>query len=360
MTERLLPKSSARIDYRQTIHLLNQRYHEQWERAERLEKEVAELRSRWLGPLRAWLRSLKRWVRPVRYTGRPGTRPGELGEVPCRLLEEAAVPAGRVSIVIPFKDQLGLLRGCLRSLGRGTYRDFEVVLVDNGSAEACTRRYLERARARPRRAVVECPGAFNFSRLCNEGARQAAGEFLLFLNNDTEVFAPDWLERLLAVAGRPDVGIVGATLLYPDRTIQHAGLFPRPDGRWAHGYRGLPEDSPGDQGELHHVRTVPAVTAACLLIRREFFWSLGGFDERLPTTYNDVDLCCRARDRGRLVAVTPHATLLHFEALSRGYSTDRPGSGHLSALGRPAEMGRWATAETGEVEWHGSRWTGST
>src|SRR5262249_26151265 len=165
-------RRGRRNRYRQLIHLLNQRYHEQWERAERLEKEVAQLRGRWLGPLWAWLRWLKRCARPVYYTGRPGTRPGELRDVTSRRLDEAPVPGGRVSIVIPFRDQLGLLRGCLRSLRRGTYRNFEVVLVDNGSAEARTRRYLERACVRPR-TTVSCPGAFNFSWLCNEGARRA-------------------------------------------------------------------------------------------------------------------------------------------------------------------------------------------
>jgi GT2 family glycosyltransferase len=328
------PRPPKRPRYRDLIHLLNQRYHEQWERAERLEKEVAELRGRPLGPLLSWLRYFKRWLRPVRYAGRPGSRPGELRGLTCqRLPEEAGPVSGRVSIIIPFRDRLELLRGCLRSLRRSTYRDFEVVLVDNGSAEPATRRYLERARARGGR-LVYCPGPFNFARLCNAGAAAARGEFLLFLNNDTEVLTPGWLERLLRVARRPDVGVVGATLLYPDGTVQHAGLFPRAGGHWVHGYRGLPPDAPGDQGELGHVRTVPAVTGACLLIGRDLFGSLGGFDERLPTSYNDVDLCCRARGRGLLVAVTPHARLLHFEALSRGYTTDRPGSGHLSALGR--------------------------
>src|SRR5262249_20185600 len=220
---RTVPHAS-RGRYRKLIHLLNQRYHEQWERAERLEKELAEARRGWLGLPVAWLRYAKRWLRPVRYTGRPGSRPGELRDVAWRRRSEAEGWAGaRVSIIIPFKDQLDLLRGCLRSLRRSTYRNYEVVLVDNGSEEPATRRYLERARLR--RRVVGCPGPFNFSWLCNEGARRARGEFLVFLNNDTEVLTPDWLQRLLVVACRPDVGVVGATLLYPDRTIQHAGLF---------------------------------------------------------------------------------------------------------------------------------------
>ncbi len=324
--------------YRELIHRLNLRYHEQWERAERLEKELAQARASRLGLLVAWLRRLKRWLRPPRYTGLPGSLPGELATVPCQLLDEhPGSISGRVSIIIPFKDQAELLRGCLLSLRRSTYRDMEVVLVDNGSECSDTLRFLKRARRHW--TVVDCPGAFNFSRLCNEGARRARGEYLLFLNNDTEVVNPDWLERMLRLACRSDVGVVGATLLYPDGTLQHAGLFPRPGGCWIHGYRGLPAHAPGDQGELGHIRTVPAVTAACMLLRRDFFEMLGGFDERLPVTYGDVDLCLRAREQGRLVVITPHARLLHFEALSRGYTSDRPGEDHLTGLANFPDQG---------------------
>jgi GT2 family glycosyltransferase len=323
--------------YRELIHQLNQRYHEQWERAERLQKELARARGSWLGSLVAWLRHLKRRLRPIRYTGRPGSQPGELRTVPWKCVEEVEPISGRVSIIIPFKDRLELLRGCLRGIRRSTYHDVEVVLVNNGSERDDTRRYLDKVRRRW--CVVDRPGPFNFSWLCNEGARRARGDYLLFLNNDTEVLTGGWLESLLRVACRPDVGVVGATLLYPDGTIQHAGLFPRQDGRWIHGYRGLPADSAGDQGELAHVRTVPAVTGACMLLRRDFFWELGGFDERFPVTYGDVDLCCRARRQGRRVVVTPHARLLHFEAISRGYTSDNPGAGHLTELERFPDKG---------------------
>ena len=125
----------------------------------------------------------------------------------------------------------------------------------------------------------------------------------------------DWLERLLTLAADPRVGVVGATLLYPDGTVQHAGLFPRADGKWVHPGRGGPQS-----GEMQQVRAVPAVTAACLLVRRGLFESLGGFDEALPVTLNDVDLCGRVRERGLLVLVSPHARLLHYESLSRGYA----------------------------------------
>jgi GT2 family glycosyltransferase len=212
----------------------------------------------------------------------------------------------------------------LRSLRASTYRNFEVVLVDNGSTDPRTLRLLARLRERRRCRVVACPEPFNFSRLCNLGASTASGDYLVFLNNDTEVLARDWLEQLLRIGGDPSVGVVGATLLYPDRTIQHAGLFPRADGLWVHPYRGLPGDHAGDGGELRVARCVPAVTAACLLVRRALFGELGGFDERFPVTYNDVDLCRRVRERGLSVVVSPEARLFHYEGLSRGFTADTP------------------------------------
>jgi GT2 family glycosyltransferase len=218
-----------------------------------------------------------------------------------------------------------LLRNCLRGLQRGSYERREIVLIDNGSTCARTLRYLDQVRAQPKFKVVPCPGPFNFSRLCNLGARQADGDFLLFLNNDVEVLTPDWLEQLLRLGNCPKVGVVGATLLYPDGTLQHAGIFPSGGGRFCHVYRGHPHDDPGDNGELGQARTVPAVTGACLMIRRSLFMEMGGFDETLGLTHNDVDLCRRVRERGLKVAVSPHARLWHLESLSRGFSrTNEP------------------------------------
>ncbi len=327
-----LPSRRERIrrcgDYRHLIHHLNQRYRQEWARAEQLQGELERLRGWMLWPLAAWLRRVKRWLRPP-----AGDPPFVMRAVRYEAPAEA-VPTGpgRVSLIIPFKDRPELLKNCLRSLRASSHRRFEVVLVNNGSAEPRAQRLLWRLEGRRNVRVVDCPGPFNFSRLCNAGAARADGEFLLFLNNDTEVLSPDWLERLLEVAGDPAVGVVGATLLYPDRTIQHAGIFPRADGSWVHPYRGQPEACEGDWGELRHVRSVPAATAACCLLRRELFVALGGFDERLPVTFSDVDLCRRARERGLLVVVTPHARLWHFEGLTRGYAVDSAGTGHLSAL----------------------------
>jgi GT2 family glycosyltransferase len=307
----------ARHPYRHLIHLLNQRYREEFIRAERLEADLAVLqafRATWLFRL---LRALKRWLRP---TAPP--RPDCEAVVPLRL--EPMRPAGRVSLIIPFRDRPELLRDCLRGLRLGTYHDYEVVLVDNGSSEPRLLRLLDRLEGRRRYRVVRRPGAFNFSLLCNAGARRARGNWLLFLNNDTCVLTPDWIEQMLCVAAQPGVGAVGATLLYPDGTLQHAGLFRRTDGVWDHLGRSLPGDASGERGELRQVRAVPAVSAACLLIRRDLFFELGGFDEARPVTHNDIDLCRRVRARGLLVAVTPHARLLHYESLSRGYTLTPP------------------------------------
>jgi GT2 family glycosyltransferase len=328
MSERSSRRRGKHNRYRDLIHLLNQRYRREWERAEALAAELDAVHGSGLWRVAAWLRRLKRRLLPSPPA--PAYLPWDDA---CPDWDESAVrPVGRVSIVIPFRDRAELLQNCLRSLRASSYRNYEIVLVDNGSREPRTQRQLWRLAGRRGVQVLDCPGPFNFSRLCNEGTRRASGDYLLFLNNDTEVLNPDWLEQLLVPAGQPEVGAVGATLLYPDRTIQHAGIFPRSDGQWTHPYRGLPAEHAGDRGELLRVRAVPAATAACLLLRRDRFVVLGGFDEALPLTFSDVDLCCRLRQLGLLVLVTPYARLFHFESLSRGWAVDAPGEGHLAGL----------------------------
>ena len=306
-----------RNPYRELIHLLNQRYHDEWVRAEALQNKLDRLQRCKLLPLLKWFGRLAKRLRTL-------VRPS-----PVAAVAEKAVPyvaperseplSGLVSIIIPFKDRPELLRNCLRSLSASTHRRFEVILVDNGSTQRRTRRLLDRYGARPGVQIVCDPSPFNFARLCNRGAHRATGDFLLLLNNDTEVLDRDWLEQLMTIAADPNVGAVGATLLYPDRTIQHAGLFLRSDGVWVHPYRG---DVEGANGELRVARSVPAVTAACLMIRRQLFQEVGGFDEQFPVMFNDVDLCARLRSRGLQVVITPHARLFHYESLSRGYTLD--------------------------------------
>jgi GT2 family glycosyltransferase len=308
-----------RNPYGELIHRLNQRYHAEWERAEALQRKLTRLQRWGILPVVEWLGRQARRLRGLFTRSRPLELLQEcFPYVPGRF---ASVPAGLVSIIIPFRDRPELLKNCLRSLNAGTYRHFELVLVDNGSTELRMQRLLDRYGARPGVQVVNAPGEFNFARLCNLGASRASGEFLLFLNNDTEVLDRDWLEQLLLIAGDSRVGAAGATLLYPDRTIQHSGLFPHSDGVWVHPFRGQPENS---AERLRSPRCVPAVTAACMMVRRELFDAVDGFDERFAVMHNDVDLCARLRQRGLLVVVTPHARLFHYESLSRGYALDDP------------------------------------
>jgi O-antigen biosynthesis protein len=315
----------ARIprDCQELIQTLQRRYRDEWSRAEALRAELDHIRRSRLWPLFAWLRRVRATIgraflpdlahRAKTHGESQAGKPDLLDDCHCP-------PAGQVSIIIPFKDRLGLLRNCMHGIWRSRYRDFEVILVDNGSTDPRMLRYLDHLRARRRFRIVTCPEPFNFARLCNRGAAVARGDWLLFLNNDTEVLIADWLERMLEVAGHPRVGIVGATLLHADGTLQHTGIFSTPEGYWTHRYENQPACFEGDDDELGHIRAVPAVTGACLLIGRRTFEDLGGFDVRFPSDYNDVDLCRRARERGLLVAVTPHARLTHFGGLSRGLS----------------------------------------
>jgi len=288
------------MNYREVYHRLNQRYFQEWQRAELLAQQLAG---------RSWWARLKRWwTRPRPLANETPLRPGP-------------VPPGGVSLIIPFRDHYSLLRCCLRSL-RGTRRRLETLLVDNGSREPRLLAYLKRTRHR----VLRYDEPFHFARLCNRAAQQARGEWLLFLNNDTEALHPDWLEAMLRLAALPEIGPVGATLVYPDGSIQHAGLHPNEHGQWVHVHRHRPAADPA----LATDRIVPAVTAACLLIHRDKWQALGGFEEAYALTYNDVDLCLRAARHGWRTALCAQARLLHYEGLSRGFQTDTPGQQHLA------------------------------
>ncbi len=222
-----------------------------------------------------------------------------------------------VSIIIPTRDRWSLLHQCLRSIEEKTrYSRYEILVLDNDSIEAETRRGLDALGRKWR--VLHCPGAFNFSALNNLGAREAKGEYLLFLNNDTEVIEPDWLSAMLEHAQRPEVGAVGARLHYPDGRIQHAGLVLGIGGVADHAFKGLPGDMFTYFALGNVVRNVSAVTAACMMVPRRAFEQLGGFDEALQVALNDVDFCLRLRQKGYLIVYTPHALLYHHESGTRG------------------------------------------
>ena len=225
----------------------------------------------------------------------------------------------RVSIVIPTRDQPEGLSACLRSIfEKTTYPDFEVILVDNGTTHPAA---LDLFRQYPV-TVVPFSGKFNYSRANNLGVAKAGGEYLVLLNNDTEVITADWLEELLYYLAMPDVGAVSPLLLYPNRSVQHAGVVLGMRGTADHIMRGFPADSDGYFGSLSCAREVSAVTAACMALRRETYLAMGGLREEFRTIYQDVDFCLRLRATGMRILYTPRASLYHHESLSRGNKYD--------------------------------------
>ena len=228
-----------------------------------------------------------------------------------------------ISVIIPSRDHAAELSLCVESvLRRSSYRNFEILIIENGSREPETERLYAALAEDARVRLLRWEKPFNYAALQNFAAREARGEVLLLLNNDTAVLTPGWLEELLSPVLRPDVGIVGAKLLYEDGRIQHAGLTLRAGGEDYHLYRFAPRDAAGEDGELLRVREVDAVTGACLMIRKSVWEELGGMDESFPLTFNDADLCLRARERGYRVVCTPFAELLHRECATRGSDTD--------------------------------------
>ena len=252
-------------------------------------------------------------------------------------------PRPLVSILVPFRDRPDLLRVCAESiLARTTYAPYELLLVDNGSETPETARLLARlASAFPDCVrVVRHDAPFNYSAINNAAAREARGDYLVLLNNDTEVITGDWLEQMLCHCARPGVGAVGATLLYPDDTIQHAGVVLGLTGLAGHAWAGL-RDAEVPGGWHRHARDVTAVTAACLMTPRAVWDALGGLDERFVVCGNDVDYCLRcARRAGLRVLHAPAARLYHYETQSRDAAKVLPQDLDMSALSYGPLLGR--------------------
>jgi GT2 family glycosyltransferase len=227
----------------------------------------------------------------------------------------------KVSIVVPSRDSYGLIARLLDDLATRTdYPDREVIVVDNGTTDARVLDLYAQAGARdPAFRVVIEPEPFNFSRQVNRGIGLASGEHVLLLNNDIEVIEPQWLREMVSCLAYADAGIVGACLLYPDMTLQHAGVIVGMSGLAAHWYHRRPQDNPGMMGRLHVRQSLSAVTAACMLISRSCLDAVGAFDEAaFAIAYNDVDYCMRAGACGYRVVWTPFARLVHHESVSRG------------------------------------------
>jgi len=236
----------------------------------------------------------------------PGPRPPALPNSPL------------VTVVIPTRDGADLLRTCLAGLARTTYPAIECIIVDNGSTNPEALDLLLEAE-RNDATVLRDSGPFNFGRLNNAAARAARGEILCLLNNDVEMPDPEWLTWLVHHAGRSDVGAVGARLLYPDGTIQHAGVVIGMGNAAGHAHRFQASDKSGYFERARLPQKVSAVTAACLVVERTKFDAVGGFDEEaFPVAFNDVDLCLRLNARGWHSFYEPRATLIHHESKSRG------------------------------------------
>jgi len=225
-----------------------------------------------------------------------------------------------VSVVIPTRDRKDLLELCIEGLDeRTTYRNKEIVILDNDSREEATKAYFTALSQRPDVRIIPAPGPFNYPRLINLGASHARGEILMTLNNDIEAFEPDWLDEMVSQALRPGVGLVGCLLLYPDRSVQHAGVIIGLSGVAGHMYAEAAPDDPGYAGRIHVTQDLSAVTGACHVMRKSLFDQLGGLDERhLAVAYNDIDFCLRVREAGLRIIFTPHARLLHRHSASRG------------------------------------------
>ncbi|HEY0368108.1 MAG TPA: glycosyltransferase family 2 protein, partial [Chthoniobacterales bacterium] len=225
-----------------------------------------------------------------------------------------------VSLIIPTRDRAPLLRRCVESiLAKTGYRNFELVILDNDSSEPDALAYLDSLGSDQIR-VVRAPGDFNYSRMNNLGVQQAQGSFIALLNNDLEVIEPDWLREMLSHAARPEIGAVGARLWYPNGTLQHGGVIVGAGGVASHAHAELAKNEPGYFSRAQLTQNFSAVTAACMLLRRDVYLQVGGFDEvSLPVAFNDVDFCLRLTGAGWRIVWTPFAELIHHESASRGY-----------------------------------------
>ncbi len=231
----------------------------------------------------------------------------------------------RVSIVVPTRNGAFDVRRCLDSLfARTDYPNYEVVLMDNGSDRTdALELFASYRRTEPLRfRYLRHDRPFNFSELNNVAVRTSTAPYLLFLNNDTEILHDDWLTAMVEYAQRPSIGAVGAKLIYGNDTIQHAGVVLGIGGIAGHSHRHLDRSAGGYANNVRLTTNYSAVTAACLMLRRDVFTAVGGFDETFPVAYNDVDLCLRIRERGLYNVYLPHVELMHYESQTRGYDVD--------------------------------------
>lgn len=253
-------------------------------------------------------------------------------------------PTPKVSIIIPTRDGVELLRQCIESVAQKTiYPDYEVIVVDNGSVKEETLRYFAEIGKKPNVRILRNDSPFNFSALNNHAAAVASGAYLCLLNNDIEVISPDWLDEMVGIASQPGNGAVGAALWYPNDTLQHGGVLLGLGGVAGHMHNKMKRGNFGYFGRAAATQNLSAVTAACLVVRKSIYNEVGGLDERLAVAFNDVDFCLRVREAGYRNVWTPHAQLYHHESATRGSDMD------------PDKYDRFVK----EVRWMENRWEGN-
>jgi len=232
----------------------------------------------------------------------------------------------KVSIIIPFKNQGHLLRDCLNSIFKTVVDvDYEIILADNGSTDKSLLKYvkqIEESYDHIRHFVIDIP--FNFSRINNEATKLVTGDYILFLNNDIEAIKKGWLEDMMEYLQQEDVGIIGAKLLYGNGRVQHAGVILGVGHVAGHAFRHLKDESDGNLKKANCIQEIGSVTGACLLIKKECFIEVGGFNEKdLAIAYNDIDLCLKVREAGYKIIYTPYAKLYHHESQSRSHDMSK-------------------------------------
>ena len=223
-----------------------------------------------------------------------------------------------ISIIIPNKDEKESLEACLKSIWeKTTYKNYEIIVVENNSTSDEIFRYYKEISKKGVR-LLRWKKEFNYSAINNFGAAHAKGEFLLFLNNDVTVITPDWLTELAGLCQRKEVGAAGVKLLYPDNTIQHAGCVIGIGGIAGHMFVDMPANRTGYLHKASLLQDMSAVTAACMIVKKQVFDQVGGFTEKLAVAFNDVDLCLKINKAGSLVVYDPYVQLYHMESKTRG------------------------------------------
>lgn len=224
-----------------------------------------------------------------------------------------------VSIIIPNKDAKEDLEKCIQSiLEKSSYTNYEILIVENNSTGEEIFSYYKELSENSRIRLLRWKREFNYSAINNYGAKKAKGDYLLFLNNDTEVISPDWIEEMLGFCQRPDTGIVGARLFFGNNTVQHAGTVIGIGGIAGHMFTDMPRERSGYMHKAAIIQDLSAVTAACMMVKRQVFDEVQGFEEQLSVAFNDVDFCLRVREKQYLVVYDPYVELYHYESKSRG------------------------------------------